>query len=120
MRIGELAKKAGCSTRALRYYEQHGLLRSRRMGDGYRVYDESAATVVGNIRWLLSAGFTLEDISAFAPCLSGDLRISPVCARSLAISQRRLDLLTERIDALTAVRDRLAGLVREAVGRPAA
>jgi MerR family regulatory protein len=41
MLIGELAERAGTSTRTLRYYEQHGLVRARRSANGYRVYDEA-------------------------------------------------------------------------------
>ena len=40
MRIGELAERAGVSTRALRYYEEQGLISARRAHNGYRDYDE--------------------------------------------------------------------------------
>ena len=40
MRIGELAERAGTTTRALRYYESRGLLTAQRDNNGYRVYTE--------------------------------------------------------------------------------
>lgn len=52
MRIGEPARRAGVSTRALRYYEQRGLIRSRRSANGYREYDESDVRIVAEIRAL--------------------------------------------------------------------
>ena len=36
MRIGELARRAGVTTRTVRYYEGLGLLVSRREGGGHR------------------------------------------------------------------------------------
>ena len=36
MRIGEVAERAGVSTRALRYYEEQGLLESDRTSSGQR------------------------------------------------------------------------------------
>jgi DNA-binding transcriptional MerR regulator len=36
MRIGELAERAGTTTRTLRYYESRGLLPARRAVNGYR------------------------------------------------------------------------------------
>lgn len=36
MRIGELAARAGTTTRTLRYYESRGLLAARRTENGYR------------------------------------------------------------------------------------
>ena len=42
MRIGELSKATGASTRALRYYEQQGLLSSNRRSNGYREFTASA------------------------------------------------------------------------------
>ena len=43
MRIGELATKAGVSVRALRYYEEQGLLASIRSPRGQRLYADEAA-----------------------------------------------------------------------------
>lgn len=41
---GEVSKSLGISSRMLRYYEQIGLIESRRMENhAYRVYDETAA-----------------------------------------------------------------------------
>jgi DNA-binding transcriptional MerR regulator len=57
MRISELAERAGTSTRALRYYEEHGLLAARRASNGYREYDEVDLRLVREIRSLLDIGF---------------------------------------------------------------
>lgn len=38
MRIGEVAKKAGVSVRALRYYEEQDLLPAERSSGGQRQY----------------------------------------------------------------------------------
>ena len=40
MLIGELAQRAGTTSRTLRYYETHGLLQAGRAANGYRTYDE--------------------------------------------------------------------------------
>jgi len=69
MQIGELAERAGVSTRALRYYEQQGLIAARRTANGYRDYDESNVRLVEEIRTLLAAGFTLDDARPFVECL---------------------------------------------------
>ena len=43
MRIGEPADQAGISTKAIRYYEQIGILAPpARTASGYRAYDEAA------------------------------------------------------------------------------
>ena len=54
MRIGELAERTGTSSRSLRYYEQQGLLATRRTANGYRDYDESDLRLVHQIRELLA------------------------------------------------------------------
>lgn len=77
MRIGELARATGASARALRHYEQAGLISSERAANGYRVYDERAVVRVRNIRYLLDAGLTLDDVRVFLPCLDGDLAAAP-------------------------------------------
>ncbi|MFE8937768.1 MerR family transcriptional regulator [Streptomyces sp. NPDC007872] len=108
MRIGELARRTGVSARALRHYEKAGLVTSSRAANGYRVYEEGAVTRVANIRYLLDAGLTLDDVSAFRSCLDGDVPSAPPSARGLEIARERLAVLDARIAAQTAARDRLA------------
>ncbi|MEU2583081.1 MerR family transcriptional regulator [Streptomyces avermitilis] len=114
MRIGELGRATGATPRALRHYEQAGLIASRRAANGYRVYDEAAVTRVRNIRHLLAAGLTLDDVRVFLPCLDGDMTAGPASARALGVARERLAVLDERIAAQLAVRERLAAALREA------
>ncbi|MFE2557393.1 MerR family transcriptional regulator [Streptomyces sp. NPDC059352] len=108
MRIGELARRTGASPRALRHYEQAGLIASARAANGYRVYEEGAVARVSNIRYLLDAGLTLDDVSAFRSCLDGDVPSAAPSALGLRIARERLAVLDARIAAQTAARDRLA------------
>ncbi|MER5739020.1 MerR family transcriptional regulator [Streptomyces sp. NPDC002262] len=108
MRIGELARRTGVSARSLRHYEQAGLVSSSRAANGYRVYDETAVVRVANIRYLLDAGLTLDDVAAFRSCLDGDLPSVRPSGRGLEIARERLAVLDARIAAQTAARDRLA------------
>ena len=47
MLIGELATVSGLSREALRFYEQQGLIRARRLGNGYRDYPAEAVRADG-------------------------------------------------------------------------
>ncbi|MFI1764330.1 MerR family transcriptional regulator [Streptomyces sp. NPDC020800] len=114
MRIGELARATGTTPRALRHYEQAGLITSERAANGYREYGPRTAVRVRNIRRLLEAGLTLDDVRAFLPCLDGDVTASPASAQGLRVARDRLAVLDARIAAQTAVRERLATALREA------
>jgi DNA-binding transcriptional MerR regulator len=63
--IGELARRVGVATSALRYYEELGLLRAPVRIAGQRRYPESAAGLVGIILLLRDVGFTLAEQKAF-------------------------------------------------------
>jgi MerR family copper efflux transcriptional regulator len=63
--IGELARRAGVATSALRYYEELGLLPAPARIAGQRRYPESAAWLVGVILLLRDAGFSLAEQKAF-------------------------------------------------------
>jgi DNA-binding transcriptional MerR regulator len=115
MLIGELAERAGTSTRALRYYEQHGLVRARRDPHGYRRYDESELRVVREIRTLLAAGFALDDIRPFVACLRAGNASGHVCPDSVAVLRRRLGEVDAYLNELTDVRDRLREQLAEAI-----
>ncbi|MER6469954.1 MerR family transcriptional regulator [Streptomyces collinus] len=113
MRIGELARATGTTARALRHYEQAGLICSERASNGYRVYDERTVTRVRNIRYLLSAGLVLDDVRVFLPCLDGDVSAAQPSAKGLQVALERLAVLNERITTQTEARDRLEAALRE-------
>ena len=60
--IGELARRTGVATSALRYYERIGLLPLAERAGQRRHYPASTAERVAAIRLCQDAGFTLEEI----------------------------------------------------------
>jgi DNA-binding transcriptional MerR regulator len=113
MRIGELARRAGVTTRTVRYYEGLGLLSSRREGSGHRQYEEQALRRLEKIDWLKGMGLTLEEIREVIPLYFGDHTSARGAKKMIALLERRLAETEERIDGLVAHRDEL----RAAIGR---
>jgi DNA-binding transcriptional MerR regulator len=71
-RIGELAQRLGLTARALRYWEERGLLpRARRTAGGLRVYGEEHVRASRGIQRLKQAGFTLDEIVAAQTAMVG-------------------------------------------------
>jgi DNA-binding transcriptional MerR regulator len=107
MLIGELARRSGTTTRTLRYYESHGLLRARRCANGYRDYDESELRMVAEIRGLLATGFVLHDIQPFVECLRAGNTSGDVCPDSKAVLRRKLAEVDAYIEQMLEIRRRL-------------
>lgn len=63
--IGDLARRAGVATSALRYWEEIGLLPAAARISGQRRYPGSAAESVGVILLLRDVGFSLAEQKAF-------------------------------------------------------
>lgn len=104
MRIGELAARSNVSTRALRYYEEQGILSSERTLSGQRVYDESAIDRVRLIQQLYSAGLGSRTIAEMIlPCVDAG-HAAPELLESLR-SER--DRITAGIHDLEEARRRL-------------
>jgi len=108
MRIGELAERAGTTTRTLRYYESRGLLPARRGGNGYRAYDEEDLRLLRQIRMLQDFGFELEETRPFVECLRAGHPAGDSCPASLQVYRAKLAELDECIDRLQAVREQVA------------
>ena len=60
-RISELAEQVGLSRTALLYYEKLGLISGKRLGNGYRVYEEYDVQRLLLIQKLQSGGLTLKE-----------------------------------------------------------
>jgi DNA-binding transcriptional MerR regulator len=113
MRIGELAERAGVSTRTLRYYESRGLLHTRRTDNGYRVYGDDDLRLVEQIRTLLDFGFGLEETRPFVECLQAGHPSGDSCPASLDVYRAKLAELDVLVGQLQAVRaDVAARLLR--------
>jgi DNA-binding transcriptional MerR regulator len=115
MLIGELAHRAGTSTRTLRYYEQHGLLRAARAANGYRTFDEAELRVVNEIRDLLAVGFGLDDIRPFVACLRAGHTSADVCPDSVAVLRRKLAEVDDCLERLATVRRQLQAQLTNAL-----
>jgi len=103
MRIGDLALATGLSRDALRFYEKRGLLRARRLANGYRDYPEEAMQWLCYLRSAQALGFTLAEIEAGMPLLAAD------DASGLRDALRRkLADIDARIAALGALREAVA------------
>ena len=103
MRIGEVATAAGVSVRALRYYEEQGLLESERSPSGQRHYAEAA---VGRVRWiqlLLRAGLPSRAILDLLPCVHTGIATPEMVARITA----ERDRIDQQLRELTETRDRM-------------
>ena len=115
MRIGELAEQAGISTKAIRYYEQVGILAPpARTPSGYRSYDQTALGRLEFVRAAQAVGLTLGEIRqviAFrddgqAPCA----HVSDLLQRHAADLDRRIRELQQLRGELRQLAERAATL----------
>ena len=66
MQIGDLAARAGVTTRTIRYYEEKGIIEPKeRTEGGFRLYSENQLLRLVIIQGLKALGFDLERISQF-------------------------------------------------------
>ncbi|MFG1855557.1 MerR family transcriptional regulator [Actinomadura geliboluensis] len=119
MRIGELSRRTGVNAHQLRYYEARGLLAADRRANGYREYDESAVLRVRQIRHLLGAGLSSEDIAYLLPCAVGEAPELLGCPELLTAMRSRPERLDEQMTRLAQSRDALADYI-DAAERTAA
>jgi DNA-binding transcriptional MerR regulator len=118
MRIGEIAKRAGVSVQAIRFYERRRLMRTpRRTAAGYRLYSEAELEIVTVIKKMQRFGFTLAEIrrvlqlwilptdtGAASPYQQG----SRECLRqALKLGEKKLEAMNEQIRSSIEVRDEL-------------
>ena len=104
--VGKVSKSLGISSRMLRYYEQIGLVESRRLDDyAYRVYDEAA---VQRLRQIIILRKLRVSVKQIREIFSNSDAISVI-----EIFERNISELDEQITALATVKSILNRLVRE-------
>jgi DNA-binding transcriptional MerR regulator len=89
MRIGELAERAGISAKAIRYYEQIGILAPpARTPSGYRAYDQAALGRLGFERAAQALGLPLGEIRQIIAFRDNGTPLRP-CRRAAPAACRR-------------------------------
>jgi MerR family transcriptional regulator, copper efflux regulator len=110
MTIGVLASRTGVSIRAIRHYDDLGLLRSTRGANGYRHFPALAKTQVRQIQRLLGVGFSLEDIQSFPGCMLL-LEGAKPCEVTTRAQRQRLARIERQIEELEAKRAQLLDML---------
>lgn len=109
--IGELAKRTATSVRALRYYEQHGLLPAVRTASGHRRFATDAIGTVRHIRLLLDAGMPLRTVSAVLACFEDETTLHPCVAGRLREHGAAIAARAAELDRQSEVLRRIQDLV---------
>ncbi|MCE0493820.1 Zn(2+)-responsive transcriptional regulator [Vibrio salinus] len=104
--IGELAKRCGVTTEALRFYEKNGLIMpAARSESGYRLYSDESEKQVKFILKAKSLGLSLDEIKDLL-----DIRLEASehsCAEVKAITSAKLDVIDQKIEELQKFRNAL-------------
>ena len=115
LKIGELAKRSGVTTKTIRYYELLGLLPDpQRTDSGYRLYGEADVERLVFIRRAKELGFSLSDIKEVLEI--HDAR-HPPCVRVLAILERKIKEIDRLVRELKEFQGELVSLREESVAR---
>lgn len=109
MSIGQLAKRCGVASSALRFYEGRGLIRSERNASGYRQYTRATIRRVAFIMFAQRVGLSLEEIAAELATLPEN-RI-PKLSDWTVLSESWARHIDGRIAELLQLRDGLSGCI---------
>jgi len=108
--IGEVARRSGVASSALRFYEERGLIASVRAGSGHRRYPRSVLRRIAFIVFAQRIGLTLEEIGAELTKLPADR--SPTRQDWARLS----GAWTKRVDQMIAQLQRLRDGLTQCIG----
>jgi peroxiredoxin/DNA-binding transcriptional MerR regulator len=117
VRIGELARRAGVTAKAVRYYESLGLITPGRLPNGYRCYDEDHVRLIREIKDLGRLGIPAGRTRPFLECLAAGHQHADDRPASLAGYRQAIDELAQRIEGLTGRRSALLTHLHRATHR---
>jgi MerR family copper efflux transcriptional regulator len=112
VKIGEIAKRTGTTTKTIRYYESIDLLAEpARTESGYREYDEAAVERLRFVREAQSSGLSLTEIQSILELKEAG---ATSCEHTHALLQQHLADLDDQIERLQRARLDLAALAERA------
>jgi len=108
MLVGELAKKAGVTTRTLRYYDKEGLLSpSMESEGGYRLYSDKDMTKLAWILMMKQLGFGLSDIKNRLTRLDSPSDVINILTEQTTLLRNKVTQLSESINEIEALKSEI-------------
>jgi Cu(I)-responsive transcriptional regulator len=111
--IGDVAARSGVPAKTIRYYEEIGLVRPARAGNGYRAFRERDVHKLVFLGRARSLGFSIEQCRALMALWEDERRASAEVKR---IATDHLDEIDRKIAELREMRGTLADLVEACAG----
>ncbi|SQI38621.1 Copper export regulator [Leminorella richardii] len=108
MNISQVAEKTGLTSKAIRFYEEKGLITPpNRSLNGYRTYNSRNVEELTLLRQARQVGFTLEECKEFLALFhNAERRSADVKARTL----KKVEEIDSHIRELADMRERLMNL----------
>ncbi len=107
--IGDVARRAGLATSAIRYYEREGLIPRAARSGGRRVYDETIFERLAVIDLAKRSGFSVAEIKRLVRGIDRDTAPGP---RWRSLANAKLEELEARIAEAQRMRDLLRVVMR--------
>ena len=104
--IGEVAQRTGLTERALRFYEEEGLISPSRSSGGRRVYGAEDLTTLHHITVLKRAGFSLSRIKQLIA--TADIDGSEIIAAQISALYAERSVIDKALAALARAKDAMA------------
>lgn len=113
MNIKSVSEATGLPAKTIRYYEEVGLVRPSRQGNGYRVFSNSDVHKLAFLARSRSLGFPVESCRSLLALYEDQERAS---ADVKAIAEQHLAEIDQKLAELTAMRQTLSTMVRSCAG----
>ena len=113
MFIKEISKKLKITARAIRHYEEIGIISSKRLGNNYRIFDE---VNLDKLKFLVRArklGFSLEECKELIKLFENNNRKSESVRN---IAKNKLNAISKQIEELNDLKKSLEWLVLKCPG----
>ncbi len=105
LKIGELARKAGVTAKAIRFYERRRILPpARRAANRYRLYGDDAVEMLRFVKQATGLGLTLAEIRDIVAIREGG---RPPCTHVHQLLRAKADELDRKLKDLVDLRDRI-------------
>lgn len=118
LKIGELARRAGVTAKAIRFYERRRVLPpAKRAANRYRFYDDDAVEMLHFVKQAIGLGLTLAEIKEIIAIRRGG---RPPCTHVHRLLRDKAVELDRKLEDLLELRRRIRRSLTAWKQRPAA